>query len=153
MNCRDIENNVLFYAENELSAETKALFELHIAGCKHCALLCENIKATVFSVETVQHTEEDFYFYTRLKQRMENEKLKQANIKFIPKRILQPIAITVLIGIGIFTGIKIGSQFNATKLTQTTEETRTSQLDTYSEETYIADINNKQLETLYTSNQ
>ena len=65
MNCRDIEKNVLFYVEHELSAETNELVESHLAECQHCAVLCATIKSELDSVKTFQKPAEDYYFYTR----------------------------------------------------------------------------------------
>jgi hypothetical protein len=151
MNCKEAEKKMLFYYDNELAATMANSLKLHLADCTHCAALYENIKVCMQSINTDKQAEEDFYFYTRLKQRLENKKRNAAISNMIPKQIMQAIAISCLLAIGIFTGIKIGLKYDTNNAL--TEETRTSQLSSYSQDTYIADVSNEQIESLYTSNQ
>jgi len=151
MNCKEAEKYMLFFNENELASDLADSLETHMAECAHCAGLYENIKACMLSIKPDKQVEADFYFYTRLKQRLENKKRSKTFPEFIPKPILQAIAISCLLAIGIFTGIKIGVNYDSNNAL--TEETRTSQLTSYSQDTYIADISNEQIESLYTSNQ
>lgn len=152
MNCKQVEKNMFFYIDKELSNEMANSFEMHIVECQHCNHLYKNIKTIIQAIETEKNQADDFYFYARLKQRMENQQYKKNAINFMPKRLLQPIAIACLVIIGIFTGIKIGNQYNTSNVNLTAEETRTLQLNAYSEETYIAEINNEKMESLLTSN-
>ncbi len=152
MSCKQVENNMLFYIDKELSNEMATSFDLHIAECQHCNRLYTSVKTTIQAVEIEKNQADDFYFYARLKQHIENQQHQKNAINFMPKRLLQPIAVACLVIIGIFTGIKIGNQYNTGNVNLTTEETRTSQLNAYSEETYIAEINNEKMESLLTSN-
>jgi predicted anti-sigma-YlaC factor YlaD len=153
MNCKQVENNVLFYIDNELSSEMTNSFELHIAECKHCKQLYNNVKTSIQIINTEKAQDDDFYFYSRLKQRMENKKYNSAIIKFLPNRVLQPIAIICLLVFGTFAGVNIGNKYNTNNVSLTDEETRVSLLNSYSEETYIAEIDNENMESLFTSNQ
>ncbi|MFZ4741682.1 MAG: zf-HC2 domain-containing protein [Bacteroidales bacterium] len=153
MNCKQVKNNVLFFIDNELSSEMTNSFELHIAECKHCKQLYNNVKSSVQIINTEKAQDDDFYFYIRLKQRMENKKYHSGIINFLPKRVLQPIAIICLLVFGTFAGINIGNQYSTNNINLTDEETRVSLLNSYSEETYIAEVGNENMESLFTSNQ
>ena len=153
MNCKQVENKILFYIDKELSDEANTSFEKHIASCQHCAGVFENVKSTLQVVTSEKTQAEDFYFYARLKQRMENRKLLHTGFNYSIKSVLQPIAVACLIAIGIFSGIKIGNQYNSDSINLSPEESRISELNVYSEETYIAEINNENMEAFFTSNQ
>jgi hypothetical protein len=152
MNCKQVENNLLFFIDNELSIEMTNSFELHIAECKHCKQLYDNVKASLQIINTEKTLDDDFYFYTRLKQRMENKKNNSGIVNFLPKSVLQPIAIVCLLVIGVFAGVNIGNKYNANNYSLSDEETRVSLLNSYSEETYIVEIGNENMESLFTSN-
>ena len=153
MNCQETENNMMSYFDKELSNETALTFVSHIAECPHCAHTYLNLKAVLQTIDTEKIQKDDFYFYTRLQQRMENKKNTVSVIQYIPKYVLQSIAICCLLTIGIFTGIQIGNQYSTNTINLTAEETRTSQLNAYSEEMFIAEMNNEKMESLFTSNQ
>ncbi len=153
MNCNQVENNILFYIDKELSNEMTLSFELHIAECQHCALLYQHVNASMQVIASENPQADDYYFYARLKQRMENKQLYESTYNYLSKKVLKPVAVFCLIAIGIFTGINIGNQYISPNAVHTAEQTRTSQLNAYSEETYIAEINNEKIESLFTSNQ
>lgn len=153
MNCKQVENNLLFYIDNELSEEMSTSIYTHINACEHCMHLHENLKSTFQLIEKEKIQPDDFYFYTRLQQRMENQSLKGKTTVFLQKRILQPIAVFCLLTIGIFAGIKIGNQYNTNNIEISAESNRISQLNAYSEESFIAEINDEKIVSLITSNQ
>ena len=153
MNCQETENNMMSYFDKELSNETALSFVSHIAECQHCAHAYLNLKAVLQTIDTEKIQQDDFYFYTRLQQRMDNKKHTVSVSQYIPKYVLQSIAIVCLLAIGIFTGIQIGNQYSTNNINLTAEETRTSQLNAYSEEMFIAEMNNEKMESLFTSNQ
>jgi len=152
MNCKQIEKDIVFYVDNELSPEKTSLIVSHIAECKYCESLYHHIKSTLQVINAEKILQDDVYFYTRLQQRMENRQKQHWFFNLFPLRIIQPIAIICLLAFGIFTGIKIGNQYNTTNVNLTSEESRISQLNAYSEETYMAEISNENMESLFTSN-
>jgi len=126
---------------------------LHIAECQHCVFLYQQINTIVQSLGSEKIQENDFYFYARLKHRMENKHSPKNLINYLPKKVLQPAVVFCLLAIGIFMGINIGNLYNTPSAIMSADEVRTSQLNAYSEETYIAEINNEKMESLFTSNQ
>ncbi|MFZ4400642.1 MAG: zf-HC2 domain-containing protein [Bacteroidales bacterium] len=152
-NCEEIENNLLFYINNELSSELKSSITSHLTECEHCNCLVNEVSSTMQIIEAMKIKENDPYFYTRLNQRMESQHTEKDIFAFFPKRILQLAAIFCLLAIGSFTGIRIGNQYNPKNAEVTAEETRALQLNAYSEENYIAEISNEDIESLFTSNQ
>ncbi len=153
MNCQETEKNMMFYFDNKLSSETADSFVSHITECQHCAHAYLNLKAVLQTIDTEKIQKDDFYFYTRLQQRMDNKQHSVSVFYYVPKYIFQSIAIICLLAIGTFTGIQIGNQYSTNNINLTAEETRTSQLNAYSEEMFIAETNNEKMESLFTSNQ
>lgn len=147
MDCKQIEKNILFYIDKELSITNNIAFNAHLNNCEHCKLLVENVSTTYQSYDIITENLENPYFYTRLKQKLEN---KNTRTPYFVKRILQPVSLASLLLLGIFTGIFIGSQYKS--INSTSEEIRSSQIKTYAEENYLTELDNDNYEYLLTSN-
>jgi hypothetical protein len=145
MDCKQIEKNIVFFIDKELSSEKNIAFISHINHCERCSVLVENISKTI---DTKNNIPEDFYFYTRLKQKMDS---KSIPIPFFSRRILQPIALFSLLIIGGYMGVFIGNQYKS--ISMTTEDNRTTQIKSYAEENYLTELSNENFESLLTSNQ
>ncbi len=146
MDCKQIEKNILFFIDKELSVANNIAFNAHLNNCEHCKLKVENISATYQSFDIVEDKLDDPYFYTRLKQKLENNNTKTP---YFVKRILQPASLVSLLLLGIFTGIFIGSQYKS--INSTSEEIRNSQIKTYAEENYLTELDNDNYEYLLTT--
>jgi anti-sigma factor RsiW len=146
MDCKQIEKNILFFIDKELSVANNIAFNAHLNNCEHCKLKVENISATYQSFDIVEDKLDDPYFYTRLKQKLEN---KNTKTPYFVKRILQPASLVSLLLLGIFTGIFIGSQYKS--INSTSEEIRNSQIKTYAEENYLTELDNDNYEYLLTT--
>ncbi len=148
MNCNQIENNILFFIDKELSQRDIEAFNAHINHCDHCKLLVGNVSEAYLSKNKIVEFTEDPYFFTRLKQKLEN---KNTKTPYFVKRILQPASLVSLLLLGIFTGVFIGNQYIS--ISSVTEESSNSQLKKYAEENYLSEMNNDNFELLLTSNQ
>ena len=105
MNCKDIQNNILFYIDKELDNMKSQHFEKHLEICPKCKLLFENILKT-YSFADNKITETNPFFYTRVKAAIESEKNKKwkLSLKHVPNIIVQTTAY-VLIGLSaLFIG-------------------------------------------------
>lgn len=148
MDCKQIEKNIIFFIDKQLSEEKYNEFNSHINHCEHCKKLVDNIYNTVSAIESKNNLPDDFYFYTRLKQKMDN---KHKHIPGFAKRILQPLTLVCLLLVGGYMGVFIGNQYKS--ISMTTEDNRTTQIKTYAEENYLTEMNSENYELLLTSNQ
>jgi hypothetical protein len=148
MDCKQIEKNIIFYIDKEMSSEKNIDFISHLNHCEKCNVLVENITKTIDSTDIKSNIPDDYYFYTRLKQKMDS---KSIPTPFFSKRILQPIALFSLLIIGGYMGIFIGNQYKS--ISMTTEDNRTTQIKSYAEENYLIEMSNENFESLLTSNQ
>jgi len=148
MNCKQIKNKIIPYIDSELSENETHSFDSHINNCVSCSALFENISKTMNSFENNNNLPDDFYFYTRLKQKIENKYNYQTPVY---KKILQTAVMSCLLLIGGYMGIYIGNQYKANNYTA--EENRAQQIRNYAEENYLTEMNTDKFESLFTTNQ
>lgn len=108
MNCERCHSSVIGFLERSLGAAERQEMEAHLRECSSCRGFLAYVQETFSAMESTRITEPDPFFYTRLTARMDRE-ADQTNEKFRFVRILQPIAISVLLFAAIFTGIEIGN--------------------------------------------
>jgi hypothetical protein len=109
MKCKTIHKKLIFFLEGTLPKEEMEQINLHIGECKECFAFAEELKKTLHIIEIEKSPEVNPFFYTRLKARMEDqaEKVSLEKQPFFSK-IVQPVILSVLLLIGIYSGIKIG---------------------------------------------
>lgn len=111
MNCQIVQKKLIFFLEKELSgAEMKAVQE-HLDSCSDCALFAEDMKKTLSILEGEKNPEVNPFFYTRVKAKLENQ--MEAEVRVIRKpvliRVLQPVAFSIILLLGVYGGIKLGN--------------------------------------------
>jgi predicted anti-sigma-YlaC factor YlaD len=116
MNCKTVHNKLIFFLEKELSDSELNLVQEHLESCSECALFAEEMKLTLSILESDKVLEENPYFYTRVKARLENQEQEVWSGRPVLVRILQPIAFSIILLLGVYGGIKLG-QPNKTELT------------------------------------
>lgn len=108
MKCKTVHSKLIFFLERELpEAEMKAVQE-HLAGCTDCALFAEDMKKTLSILESDKTPELNPFFYTRVKARMEQPATRLVGRPVLAK-VLQPVAFSIILLLGIYAGIKIGN--------------------------------------------
>ena len=117
MNCYQINKNFIGYIEQTIPTELQEQIGVHLNGCHNCSELYKNIVATYTIYEKLPLPEVNPYFYTRLEQKLKSK--HQLNQKFVPQIIwkLQPVAATILVFIGIGSGILIGTSISGSEIT------------------------------------
>jgi hypothetical protein len=119
MNCKTVHNKLIFFLEKELPDSEMNLVQEHLESCPECALFAEEMKLTLSILESDKVLEGNPYFYTRVKARLENQEQEVWSGRPVLARILQPIAFSILLILGIYGGIKLG-QPNKTVLAGST---------------------------------
>ena len=117
MNCRQVHNHLIAYMEGSLPGKTEEAVGEHLTHCASCSAVYTRAGRTMKALaETLPTIDPGVFYYTRLKQRMENElhpvipaiRLQQ----HIP--ILQTMLFSLFIFAGIIGGIMIGSGTSST---------------------------------------
>lgn len=135
MKCKTIHKKLIFFLEGNLSeAEMKEVSE-HLQHCESCLSFADQMGKTLSIIETEKQPGTDPFFYTRLKARMEKEESKEA-LSLRPSfvRVLQPVALSALLLLGIWFGYKVGNPSKAGNTAQITKEQMIPYLNELSDE-------------------
>jgi len=124
MKCQVVHKKLIFFLEKELSgAEMQAIRE-HLDSCPDCALFAEDMKKTLSILDEEKNPEINPFFYTRVKAKLEKQvnTEKQVMRRPVLVRILQPVAFSILLLIGVYAGIKFGAQSAKPGISYTAEQ-------------------------------
>ena len=108
MKCKNIHNNLIFFLEKELPASEMEQVEKHLNTCEECALFAAEMKSTLQILEDDKVRDENPFFFTRVKARIQNEAENQLPVRSALVRIVQPIAFSIILLLGIYGGFKLG---------------------------------------------
>jgi predicted anti-sigma-YlaC factor YlaD len=126
------------YLEGELPENDMEAVKHHLLECHECSIIFSKMKASWESAKEDRIPYQPFY-YTRLKQRMENSAKKSINWAKVRKMMLQPAMYFAILGMGIFIGIQLGKGAGNTT-GPTAQVTEQEWLDAYSQEQYIQSV-------------
>jgi len=111
MDCKEVNNKLIFHTENTLSIEENNAIENHIKKCDKCRKLYNTLKEGFEIIENEKIKETDSFFYTRLSEKIkkiDNPNKKQIWLK--SKQVyLQSIAAAIIMFLSIYSGILLGS--------------------------------------------
>jgi len=111
MNCKEVNNKLIFYIENTLSIEENNAIENHIDKCDKCSKLHNTLKESFEIIENEKIKEADSFFYTRLSEKIKKiDKQKEKQIWLKSKHdYIHSIAAAIAIFLSIYSGILLGS--------------------------------------------
>jgi len=134
---------MLFYIQGELAPEIQTEVEQHISSCNACQTLFNELSQTLDVITIEKNIPEHPFFYTRLKQRIENIKDEQSEAIFSPTffKSWHLIPVSLLIIIGIAFGILLGNSASTVKSSSTILSERSSALKASADEYFLNDIN------------
>jgi hypothetical protein len=99
---------MILYLEGLLKGPELEEVERHLEGCTSCRKFAGYLTESLEAIEKSKITENDPFFYTRLKAKLENQSVSgYEKISFT--RILQPVLLTLVLVVAIIAGIGIGS--------------------------------------------
>lgn len=121
MKCKTLHKNLIFFLEGELAEKEMEFVRIHLLECSTCAAFAEEMKKTLGILEAEKSPAINPFFYTRLKAKMENRESAKTQVFGMPAliRVLQPAMFSVLLIIGIYTGVKIGQPVSTQQYTAT----------------------------------
>jgi hypothetical protein len=146
MKCKYIYKNLIGYIEQTIPANLHEEIDNHINSCRSCEELYNNVFATYHIADVNIVPEVNPFFYTRLEQKLKTKVDRE--ITFVPKLILklQPIAITILIVVGISTGILIGKNISVSTLNVNPD--RSEILEAYASDYYLINTGEESMDAL-----
>ena len=105
MKCRKVEKNLIHYLEKDLPDEKYLMIRDHLDSCDQCNKLLREVQLTLQIITHERVKETNPFFYTRLKQRVENETGKGFIIRKEKawKRIVYPAFYAVFIALAEVT--------------------------------------------------
>ncbi len=108
MICKEVHKKINSYLSRELDSKQLQAFELHLKDCTSCRQLISEVKSTMSLVDRPEKLLADPFMFTRIQAQIENRDVETSRNW---KRVLQPIAIAMIMGIGLFSGISLGSKY------------------------------------------
>ena len=148
MKCKKIKSNLLLYIDNELSDKSMKEIDLHLKQCEQCNKEFNKLSAVYKHLGNKTMIPENPFFYTRLRQKMENKLLKSHSVKKQLLAVLQPVTYVFLLGVGIYIGILIGSGGMNNNNISTSESQNPEYMQEYSSSLYLDEM---KLETIESS--
>ena len=119
MNCKNLHKEIIFYLENELDEKKQREVEAHLGSCPDCKAFADDLKTTLNLMGNVEPIEDDPFFYTRLKAKLENSAIHQPPLLWVKLQAsLRPVFLGMLLLAGVFSGIKIGQHHFLPKASQ-----------------------------------
>ena len=110
-NC--IHNDLIFYLDNELSVEKKIAVEKHLLECYDCQSFLAFLQQEMQVIDKEKNPEASPFFYTRLSARLEEKTERQTQRQWI--RLAQPAFFSIILLLGIYGGLKLGSEASSPK--------------------------------------
>lgn len=113
MNCNEIENKLIKYVNEEISYSDKKKIEEHLHSCKGCFKIYSELQTTLSLTDKRRGLKPNPFLYTRVKHKLEGmEGVRKKSITVqIFNKIAQPVMVSFLLFIAIFSGIKIGDSY------------------------------------------
>lgn len=128
MKCKTVHKKLIFYSNGELNSSETEEIRTHLLDCKKCYDLYTELETTLNLIEKKKILEPNPFLYTRIKQELDNIGSEKNRTAFIPvyKKVLQPVLLSLILAIGLFSGIKLGNTYELKQqeklaVSQTTE--------------------------------
>jgi predicted anti-sigma-YlaC factor YlaD len=146
MKCKDVDKNLIFYLDGELSSEQEKEITEHLGQCSKCRKLYSRL-AEVWGHQETEKIPYQPFFFTRVKEGVKNKKGTQAkSLKKYGKLILQPAIYFIVLGLGIFIGVQLGQGISSNpQMSDSNISAQQEIIEAYADSNYI---NGMQLETL-----
>ncbi|QIA06783.1 anti-sigma factor family protein [Draconibacterium halophilum] len=108
MKCNKVHNKLIFFLEKELPVSEMEQVQKHLDECSECALFAAEMKNTLSILDSDKVRDENPFFFTRVKARLENQAEEQLSARPVLTKVLQPVAFSIILLLGIYGGFKLG---------------------------------------------
>jgi len=111
-----IQNDLIFYLDNELSVEKRTSVEKHLEECADCRSFLVFLLDKMQIIEKEKNQEVSPFFYTRLSARLEEKQVYQTQSQWV--RLVQPAFFSLVLLAGIYGGLKLGGNASSPEVNQ-----------------------------------
>lgn len=109
MDCHFVRGHLFSFSENQLSEKEKIAFDEHLKSCRECSAIYSGVESMNELIHQKQTDQPNPFIHTRTLQRIESEAEKSVAWHIqIKKRVLQPVAISLILLIAVGSGSLIG---------------------------------------------
>ena len=154
MNCREIEKILPKYIEDKLSSEQNQEVLNHIDSCNNCSILHSKLIKILSLLKPTSDIQEQPFYYTRLKQKMENQ--KEIKVSFLHpallKKLMQPAIYLVSLFLAVYIGILIGSGSSYQNKYSHVKEDDKDYIEIFAEYQYMNDFEIETIENILIEN-
>lgn len=150
MDCKKVHRLLEDYLDNNLTKNLQTQVKSHLLSCNGCNKVYQNLKHSLEFLKPTSEISEQAFYYTRLKQTMENRISKKDTIlsTLITRKVVQPIIYLTSLIIAVYIGILIGSSSpNPTDFSEVKSNTE-NPLETFAEYNYLNDFEIEPIENL-----
>ncbi|WP_163322387.1 anti-sigma factor family protein [Draconibacterium mangrovi] len=113
MKCKNVHNKLIFFLEKELPVSEMEQVQKHLDECSKCARFAAEMRNTLQILDNDKVNDENPFFYTRVKERLSKQAEEQPAVRPVLVRILQPVAFSMLLLLGVYGGFMLGQAPNA----------------------------------------
>jgi hypothetical protein len=124
MNCKKVHSKLIFFVEKELPVSEMEQLRQHLGDCPGCARFAEDMKLTLGILDNDNVRTENPFFFTRVKARLEKQQEEPLESRSVFVRILQPVAFSIVLLLGVYGGFKLGQPAKTELITNVFEESR-----------------------------
>ncbi len=115
MNCKEVENNLIFFIEGNLPENKQVDFNNHLNSCDNCKVLYQKLKADLLVIENDKITEPNPFLYSRIIENLKQVESKEPSVLRLNTKgfYVQVAAYAAGIILAIFLGIGLGADFDS----------------------------------------
>lgn len=107
MNCKEVENNLIFYIDGELDTSLSKKMNRHLKTCSSCHALYQNMKADLDLFKKDKISQTNPFFYQKLEQKLKNSDSKNSKNN-IRQLYIQALTYAAAIILAVFIGVALG---------------------------------------------
>lgn len=150
MNCKELVKILPDYIDDKLSEKQLEDFLNHTNSCVNCASLSRKLTNSLDLLKPTAEIKEQAFYFTRLKQRMENKNILKESIliSFLSKKLVQPIIYLTSLIIAVYIGILIGSGSVSQNQFSELNSNDKDYIETFAEYQYLNDFEIEPIENL-----
>jgi hypothetical protein len=148
MECNQIKEKLIFLAEGSLNPDQEMHVHNHLKRCNDCQTFYHHVRSVLSVIEKEKIKEHNSYFSMKVMNKLKGAaKPGITPGLFSFPSIAKPLFASLLIGSAIYTGIILGRNFSI-KSNYSSDNLRTSELQSVADEFYLNDFEIENIETI-----
>ncbi|MCK5170366.1 MAG: zf-HC2 domain-containing protein [Bacteroidales bacterium] len=150
MNCKEFIKIIPNYIDKKLSEEQIEEFQNHMNSCSNCSVLYQKLNITFDLLKPKTEIAEQAFYFTRLKQKMENRNSPKESIfvSLLSRKLVQPVIYLASLIIAVYIGILIGSGSATQNQYSELNDDDKDYIQTFAEYQYLNDFEIEPIENL-----